>query len=130
LLVVAVLAVPILARIPTTLHHEGAELRQNRHVDVKLAEVAAPFFRGGARRPERNDEVRFLLAVRKAVPPDATIGVVANPGQRWVRWAAWALAPRLVVPGTATPWLMLRDQQAGSLGRSVVSIGRFRLVRR
>jgi hypothetical protein len=130
LLAVAVLALPVLLTLPRTLRHEAVEVRQDRHVDSSLAEVAAPFMRGGQRSPGKNEEVRFLLAVRRMVPSDAEIGFTASPGQRWVRWAAWALAPRLVVPGTDVPWVMLRDENAAGLGREVLRIGHFRLVRR
>lgn len=130
LLVVAVLALPVCLTLPRTLRHEATEVRQDRHVDSSLAEVAAPFMRGGQRSPQRNEEVRFLLAVRRLVPPDAEIGFTASPGQRWVRWAAWALAPRLVVPGTEAGWVMVRDEPSTGLGREVLRVGHFGLVQR
>jgi hypothetical protein len=128
LLAVAVLALPLVLKLPGTLRHEATEVRQNRHVDSSTAEIAAPFLRSGIRSPLRLEEVRFLIAVRRVVPADAEIGFVANPGQRWVRWAAWGLAPRLVVQGADRQWVMLRDQPGDRLGRTVVRVGRFRLV--
>src|SRR4051812_44155123 len=84
LLAVAVLALPLVLKLPGTLRHEATEVRQNRHVDSSTAEIAAPFLRSGIRSPLRLEEVRFLIAVRRALPADAEIGFVANPGQRWV----------------------------------------------
>jgi hypothetical protein len=130
LLVVAVLALPILVRLPSTLRHEGVEVRQNRHVDMRTAEVAAPFLRGPYHRAEHFAEVRFLVAARRIVPESARVGFTADPNQTWIRWAAWGLAPRLVLPGVAAPWLILRDSPAEGLGRVVLRVGDYTLVRR
>jgi hypothetical protein len=130
LLLVAVLALPVLIRLPSTLHHEGIEVRQNRHVDMRTAEVGAPFLRGPYHQAGRFEEARFLLAARRIVPEDARVGFVADPNQTWIRWAAWGLAPRLVLPGANAPWLILRDSSPSGLGRIVLRVGDYVLVRR
>ncbi len=130
LLVVAVLSLPILLRLPDTLHHEAVEVRQNRHVNTGTSEVAAPVLRGPFHNAARFDEVKFLLAVRNIVPPDARVGFTADPNQTWIRWAAWGLAPRLLVPDTDAHWLVYRDPSATEPGRELIRVGRFSLVSR
>jgi hypothetical protein len=131
LLVLAVLALPILLELPHTLHHEAVEVRQNRHVNASTGEVAAAFLRGPTHTAGRLDEFKFLLVVRDVVPPDAQIGFTADPNQTWIRWAAWGLAPRLLIPGTDARWLVARDpSSATNLGRELVRVGRFSLVAR
>lgn len=130
LLAVAVLSLPILLRLPDTLHHEAVEVRQNRHVNTGTSEVAAAFLRGPIHTAARLDEVKFLLAVRDIVPPDARIGFTADPNQTWIRWAAWGLAPRLLIPGADAHWLVARDPSATVSGKEVIRVGRFSLVSR
>lgn len=143
LLPVAVLAVPIALTLPKTVRHETRAIDKNFGLSRVEAEIVPPIHWPAY----RND--RLLLGISRLVPADASISFI--PGGRWtasrspsearriyvqtgwVRWVAFAIAPRLVVAGSDAPWAVLVDQSpvaAGIRPRRAWRFGRDWLVER
>ena len=143
LVAIPVLALPIALTLPATLRHETHAIRRSFRLTPVEAEVAPPH-----RWPAYRN-VPLLVGARRLVPGDATIAFI--PGGRWtkartpaearriyvqtgwVRWAAFVLAPRVVVEGTDAPWAVLVDQspeRAGIRPRRAWRFGNDWLVQR
>jgi len=126
LLAVPVLVLPIALTLADTLHDEKRAIDRYFGLTPIEAEVDPPL-----RWPEY-ENVELLLAIRRLVPADATISFL--PGGRWsetrtaaearsiylqsgwVRWVAFVIAPRIVVPGTDASWTVLVDQSPSEAG--------------
>jgi hypothetical protein len=134
-LAVLVLAVPLLLSLPGRVKHEAGEVEGSiRHgTSERITRSAAP-------AGERD----VLVLARRVVPPEAVIGVAgpdASSADRitgaastsWARWAAYVLAPRLIVGRLDTDWLLLLDTSAERIGVEPLrewQFGRYRLVKR
>lgn len=143
LVVVAILAVPVLWTLPRTLRRESDRIDRYFGLTPVEAEVASPI-----NWPQYTN-VPLLLGIRRHVPRDATIsffpggkwaaGRTPEEARRtylqtgWVRWVAFASAPRLVEDDDGAPWAVLVDQspaQAGIHPAAAWQFGRDWLVRR
>jgi hypothetical protein len=102
----AVLAVPAAVTLGSTVRKDVDAIREHSRLSAVQAEVVPPFPFAGYRN------VPLLLGVRRLVPDDARIAFVSREPvdvylqTGWVRWAAFVLAPRVVVEGDA-PWLVV-----------------------
>ena len=103
----AVLAVPVAVTLGSTVRKDVDAIREHSRLSAVQAEVVPPFPFAGYRN------VPLLLGVRRLVPEDANIAFVPRESPDiylqtgWVRWAAFVLAPRLVVEGRDAPWLVV-----------------------
>ena len=132
-LAAAILAVPVAVTIASTVRKDIDATREHSRLSRVEAEVTPPFPFPGYRN------VPLLLGVRRVVPPDASVAFVPRDSPDvylqtgWVRWAAFVIAPRLVVEQRDAPWVVLVHQtpaEAGISGRRVWRFGSDRLVRR
>jgi hypothetical protein len=133
LLAAAILAVPVAVTIGSTVREDIDAMRDHSRLSRVEAEVAPPFPFPGYRN------VPLLLGVRRLVPPRASIAFLSRDPPDvylqtgWVRWAAFVLAPRLIVERRDAPWVVLVHQtpdEAGIFSRRVWRFGNDRLVRR
>ena len=115
----AVLVVPIALTLPSTVRKDVDAIREHRRVGRIEAEVVPPFPFAGFRN------VPLLLGIRQRVPEDASIAFVPRGGAAarriyvqtgWVRWAAFSIAPRLVVSGARARWVVLVGRSPGEAG--------------
>jgi hypothetical protein len=103
----AVLAVPVAVTLGSTVRKDVDAIREHSRLSAVEAEVVPPFPFAGYRN------VPLLFAVRRLVPEDGNIAFVPREPPEiylqtgWVRWAAFVLAPRLVVEGRDAPWLVV-----------------------
>jgi hypothetical protein len=103
----AVLAVPVAVTLGSTVRKDVDAVREHSRLSAVQAEVVPPFPFAGYRN------VPLLLGMRRLVPADANIAFVPREPPDiylqtgWVRWAAFVLAPRLVVEGRDAPWLVV-----------------------
>src|SRR5205814_4738965 len=109
----ALLAVPLAFTLPQTIRHEVDAPAEHSRVSPVEADVVPPFGFGASRN------VPLLLGIRRLMPEDARISFVPRGGaeaQRifietgWIRWVAFAIAPRLVDAGTGAPWVVVVHQ--------------------
>ena len=143
LAVAGILAVPVLWTLPGTLRRESHRIDRYFALTPVQAEVAPP-----VRWPGYTN-VPLLLGIRRHVPREAAIsflpggrwavGRTAGQARRiylqsgWVRWVAFATAPRLVAEGPDAAWAVLADQtpeQAGIRPRAAWRFGHDWLVQR
>jgi hypothetical protein len=129
----AVLAVPVALTLGSTARKDVDAIREHSRLSAVEAEVVPPFpFAGYSNVP-------LLLGVRRLVPPEGRIaffprepaGIYLQTG--WVRWAAFVLAPRVVVDGRDAPWLVVvhRTPRAANVrGRRAWRFGNDWLVER
>ena len=115
----AVLVVPIALTLPSTVRKDVDAIREHRRIGAVQAEVVPPFAFAGFRN------VPLLLGIRQRVPEDSSIAFVPPGGAAarriyvqtgWVRWAAFAIAPRVVVSGARAPWVVLVGRTPGEAG--------------
>ena len=115
----AVLVVPVALTLPSTVRKDVDAIREHRRIGRVEAEVVPPFPFAGFRN------VPLLLGIRQRVPEDASIAFVPPGGAAarriyvqtgWVRWAAFSIAPRLVVSGARAPWVVLVGRTPGEAG--------------
>jgi hypothetical protein len=133
LVAAVILAVPLAVTLGSTVRSDVDATREHSRLNAVEAEVAPPFPFPGYRN------VPLLLGVRRLVPPDASMAFLSRdpPGvylqTGWVRWAAFVLAPRLIVERRDAPWVVLVHQtpdEGGISGLRVWRFGNDRLVRR
>jgi hypothetical protein len=129
----AVLAVPVAVTLGSTVRKDVDAVREHSRLSVVQAEVVPPFAFAGYRN------VPLLLGVRRLVPEGANIAFVPREPPHiylqtgWVRWAAFVLAPRLVVEERDAPWLVIvhRTPRAAKIhGRRAWRFGDDWLVQR
>ena len=132
----AILAVPVALTIGSAVRHDVDAIREHSRLGAVEAEVVPPF----SFRPSRN--VPLLLGIRRLVPPDASVSFLPRGGAEarrifvqtgWIRWVAFAIAPRLVDAGPRARWAVLVDRSPGSAGirpRRAWRFGRDWLVER
>ena len=115
----AVLVVPVALTLPSTVRKDVDAIWEHRRIGTVQAEVVPPFAFAGFRN------VPLLLGIRQHVPEGSTIAFVPRGGVAarriyvqtgWVRWAAFAIAPRLVVSGARAPWVVLVGWPPGEAG--------------
>jgi hypothetical protein len=103
----AVLAVPVAVTLGSTVRKDVDAIREHSRLSAIEADVVPPFRFAGYRN------VPLLLDTRRLVPEDAKIAFVPREPvdvylqTGWVRWAAFVLAPRLVVEARDAPWLVV-----------------------
>jgi hypothetical protein len=119
-LAAAVLLVPVVVTLPSTLWHEH---KHAHHVAFATPPVHWPHDANPA----------LLAAMQRKIPLDATI---AFRGDRplylqsgWVRWVAFVLAPRRIVEGNDADWVVVVGRPATLTGVAW-HYGRDRLVER
>jgi len=132
----AVLVVPIALTLGSTVREDADAIREHSRLTAVEAEVVPPFAFAGYRN------VPLLRGIRRLVPEDSSIAFVPRGGKAgrriyvqtgWVRWAAFAIAPRLVAAGPTAPWLVVvgrSPREAGLRGRRTWRFGRDWLVQR
>ena len=132
----AVLVVPLAFTLPHTIRHDVAAIRANSRVGAVDADVVPPFGFGASRN------VPLLVGIRRLVPEDARVSFVPRDGAEarqifvqtgWIRWVAFAIAPRLVDAGANAPWVVLVHETPGEAhvrGRHAWRFGRDWLVER
>jgi hypothetical protein len=133
LVAAAVLAIPVAVTIGSTVRNDVDAIRAHARVSAADAAVVPPHpFPGFA-------NVALLRGVRRLVPADARVAFVAREPPEiylqtgWIRWAAFAIAPRLVVEGPKAPWVVVAGRtpgEAGVRGRRSWRFGRDWLVQR
>jgi hypothetical protein len=115
----AVLVLPIALTVGSTVRHDVDAIREHARLSAVEADVEPPFAFPGYRN------VPLLLGMRRLVPDDARIAFVPRGGAAarrdyvrtgWVRWAAFVLAPRLVVAGSTAPWIVSVGRPPGDAG--------------
>ena len=125
-LVTAILVLPVALTLPRTLRHERRVIDRSFALTPVEAEVVPPI------HWPAYENVSLLLGIRRLVPRGASISFI--PGGRWtrerspaearriyvqsgwVRWVAFVVAPRIVVPGRDAPWVVLVDQSPADAG--------------
>ena len=79
-------------------------------------------------------DLPLLLGIRRLVPEDGSIAFVPRGGRAarriyvqtgWARWAAFAVAPRLVVEDANAPWLVVVGRSPDEAGLRVRRAWRF-----
>jgi hypothetical protein len=129
----AVLAVPVALTLGSTVRDDADAIREHSRLSAIQAEVVPPFRFAGY------SNVPLLVGMRRLVPENATIAFVSREPADvylqtgWVRWAAFVLAPRLVVEGRNAPWLVVVHRTPGAAkihGRRVWRFGDDWLVQR
>jgi hypothetical protein len=133
LVAAALLAIPIAVTIGSTVRSDVDAIRAHARIGAADAAVVPPHtFPGFA-------NVALLRGVRRLVPSGARVAFVAREPQEiylqtgWIRWAAFAIAPRLVVEGRKAPWVVVTGRtpgDAGVRGRRSWRFGRDWLVER
>jgi hypothetical protein len=101
----AILVVPLAFGLAAA-RDEFDEIDAHSQVQAADADVVPPFaFAGYANVP-------LLRGIRRAVPQDASVAFVPRAAPEiylqtgWVRWVAFAIAPRLVVERRDADWLV------------------------
>jgi hypothetical protein len=119
LVAAAVLAVPVVLTLGSTVRKDVDEIRQHSRLTEVEADVVPPFDFGASRN------VPLLLGIRRIVPEDARISFLPVGGDEarrifvqtgWLRWVAFVIAPRLVDPGAGAPWAVLVGRTPRSAG--------------
>jgi hypothetical protein len=129
----AVLAVPVAVTLGSTVRRDVDAIRENSRLHGVQAEVVPPFRFAGY------SNVPLLLGMRRIVPEAARIAFVPREPADiylrtgWVRWAAFVIAPRVVVEGPNAPWVVVvhrTPRAAGVHGRRAWRFGDDWLVER
>ena len=126
----ALLAVPIALTIHSTVRRDVDAIREHSKLTPVQANVAPPFAFPGY------GNVPLLLGIRRHVPPDASIGFVSREPADiylrtgWIRWLAFAVAPRLVVNDPHARWVVYARRQPPATVEHVWRYGDVRLVER
>ena len=108
-LVAAILVVPIAMTAFSTIRDDVDAVREQGRLSAVEADVVPPFAFAGYRN------VPLLLGIRRQVPADASLAFVARQSPAvylrtgWVRWAAFVVAPRLVVDDPRAEWVVYVD---------------------
>jgi len=109
----AILAVPVALTLGSTVRKDVDAIRRHSRVSAVEADVVPPFGFGASRN------VPLLLGIRRIVPADARVSFVPPGGATarrnfietgWIRWVAFAIAPRLVDAGAGAQWVVLVGQ--------------------
>jgi hypothetical protein len=131
LLPLVVLLVPILWSWPGTARHERAELKTSLTRDRPASDFLAPFVRFNNESPEHSELARFARLVERHVPRSGMLAVENAENTSWARALAFALAPRLIVPGADSGWAVHRSQAPppGSVDERRWHVGDYWLVR-
>jgi hypothetical protein len=132
LLPLVVLLVPILWSWPATARREGGELKTYLASDRQAGDFLAPFVRNYGERADTSRLARFARLVERRVPQSGLIAVENGENTSWARALAFAVAPRLIVPGADSGWVVYRSQAPppGSVGERRWHVGNYWLVRR
>jgi hypothetical protein len=130
LVAAAILVVPVALTIGSTVRHDLNAVREHARLDEARAGVVPPFAFAGYRN------VPLLRGIRRHVPADAGIGFVAGEPAGiylrtgWIRWLAFAVAPRLVVNDPRARWLVYVHRPPPAGAAHVWRFGDDRLVER
>jgi hypothetical protein len=134
-LATVVIVVPLALSVPGAVRDERERAQEASHLTPLERDVEPPIYKPRFRK------VRLLATTRKLVPSNATLTVL--PGGRyletktrdearaaymqtgWVRWAAFVLAPRLIVTETSADWVLLLDQTPREAGLEPSASWRF-----
>jgi hypothetical protein len=105
-LAAAVLLVPLVYSLPSTIRHERAQARdQQKLTSYERAYVPPIHWR------DFTPNVHLLAGMHEHVPPDATIafrpGGVLYLESGWLRWEAFVLAPRRISETQDAEWIVL-----------------------
>ncbi len=106
----AVLVAPLAFTLPKTIRHDVDAIRDHSRLTAVQAEVEPPFRFPGYRN------VPLLLGIRRLVPTDADVAFVPRGSAEiylqtgWLRWAAFVIAPRVVVEGRDARWIVVVDR--------------------
>jgi len=126
----AILVVPVALTIYSTVRGDVHAIREHSRLTPVQANVAPPFaFPGYANVP-------LLLGIRRHVPANASIGFVSRKPADiylrtgWIRWLAFAVAPRLVVDDRRARWVVYVRGQPPPGASRVWRFGDDRLVER
>jgi hypothetical protein len=126
----AALAVPIALTIGSTVRADVDAVREHSRPAAAQADVVPPFPFAGY----RNDAL--VLGIRRHVPAGAGVGFVARQPADvylrtgWIRWVAFAVAPRLVVDDPRARWVVYVHRPPPPSARHVWRFGDDRLVER
>jgi hypothetical protein len=131
-----ILILPVALTLGSTVRKDSHAIRDQRRLTAVQAEVVPPYrFPGYANVP-------LLLGIRRLVPPDGRLAFAVRGGGAarriyvqtgWVRWLAFVVAPRRVVAGPGSPWVVVVGRspgEAGIRGRRAWRFGRDWLVQR
>jgi hypothetical protein len=126
LLAAGVIVLPVVWSLPGTLRHEQRLIRRDLGLTPVQAEARSPVYWAGY------TNTPLLLGIREHVPRGARVTFLPGAGLArgrppaeerarylqtgWVRWAAFVIAPRLVVDDVSAPWVVLADQSPGAAG--------------
>ncbi len=135
LVAAAVLALPVALTLGSTIRADVDAIREHSRTSDVKAEVVPPFSFGASRN------VPLLRGIRRIVPKEASVSFVPRGGAAarrifiqtgWIRWVAFAIAPRLVAEGARARWIVYVDRSppGGLQPRRTWRFGRDSLVER
>ncbi len=135
LVAAAVLALPVALTLGSTVRDDVDAIREHSRTSDVKADVVPPFGFGASRN------VPLLRGIRRIVPAGATVSFVPRGGAAarrifiqtgWIRWVAFAIAPRLVAEGAGARWVVYvgRSPADGLQPRRTWRFGRDWLVER
>jgi hypothetical protein len=132
LLPLAVLLVPMLWSWPATARREGREVKTYLTSDRPAGDFLAPFVRYYGEQADDSRLARFARLVERRVPQSGLIALENAENTSWARALAFAVAPRLIVPGGDSGWAVYRSRAPppGSVGERRWHVGDYWLVRR
>jgi hypothetical protein len=123
-----VLAIPVALTLGSTVRKDVDAIREHSRLSFVETEIEPPFAFPGYRN------VPLLLGIRRLVPEDGSIAFVPRGGPAarriylqtgWARWAAFAVAPRVVVDDATAPWLVVVGRSPREAGLRVRRAWRF-----
>jgi hypothetical protein len=126
----AILVVPVALTIHSTVRGDVNAIRAHSKLTAVQANVVPPFAFPGY------GNVPLLLGIQRHVPADASIGFVSREPAGiylrtgWIRWLAFAVAPRLVVDNPHSRWVVYARRQPPAGAAHVWRFGDDRLVER